>query len=142
MAPSLPLGRERATVDHLIGRHLILREPGASTRQSTECLSAALGYQVEPRMKMASNEAIACSEACGVGVSMLPRVVVGEMLALNAVREIKLHVAINLARSPKLLQLHSRVPSPAAVCMLSLLRDASVSRDGPAQSWRLPPCVE
>lgn len=111
------------TVSDLREQRWILREPGSGTRQSAKRLCAAFGFQVEPWMEMASNEAIARTVACGVGVSMLPRVVVAEMLALGTVREIKLPGAVDLARPLKLLQLRSRVPSPAAACMLSILRD-------------------
>lgn len=127
--PPLPLGRGRTTIDQLRGQRWILREPGSGTRQSAERLCTALGFHVDPWMEMASNEAIARTVACGVGVSMLPRVVLAEMLALGAVREIRLYGAGKLARPLKLLQLRSRVPSPAAACMLSILRSTDTSRD-------------
>ena len=127
--PPLLLGRGPTTISHLRGQRWILREPGSGTRQSTKRLCAAFGLQVEPWMEMASNEAIARTVACGVGVSMLPRVVVAEMLALGALREIKLRDAVDMARPLKLLQLRSRVPSPAAACMLSILRYTDASRD-------------
>lgn len=119
---SLPLCLEEATVGQLSGQNWILREAGSGTRQSTERLCSALGFQVEPWMEMASNEAIARTVVCGVGVSMLPRVVVAEMLALGVMQEIKLRDAVNLARPLTLLKLRSRVPSPAAAGMLALLR--------------------
>lgn len=123
--PGLNLGRGRVPPERLSAQRWILREPGSGTRQSTERLCRALGFQVEPWMEMASNEAIARTVASGLGVSMLPRVVVAEMLALGTLREVKPRGGLRLSRPLSLLQLRSRVPSPAAASMLAMLRQGA-----------------
>ncbi len=119
------LGRARVDAKRLSEQRWILREPGSGTRQSTERLCAALGFEVRPWMEMASNEAIARTIASGIGLSMLPRVVVAEMLALGTLQEVRPRPRHALSRPLSLLQLRSRVPSPATASMLALLRGPS-----------------
>ncbi|MCY1366435.1 LysR substrate binding domain protein [compost metagenome] len=61
--------------------------------------------------------------ASGVGISMLPRVVVADMLALGTLRELKLPGAV-LSRPLYRLALKNRPLSPAALRMAQIL-DAS-----------------
>lgn len=131
--PGSPLARRRVEAQRLADQPWILREPGSGTRQSTERLCAELGLSVRPWMEMASNEAIARTVASGVGLSMLPRVVVADMLALGHLSEVRTRERPTLSRPLTLLQLRSRLPSPAAAGMLALLNGAvdSVSAKNP-----------
>jgi DNA-binding transcriptional LysR family regulator len=114
----------RAVSAEVLGRqNWILREAGSGTRQATEALCAAHGIAALPWMEMASNEAIARTVASGVGISMLPRVVVADMLALGTLRELKLKLKSGAALSRPLyrLALKSRPLAPAALKMVELL---------------------
>lgn len=125
VAPSSsPLVRRRVDAAMLADQQWILREPGSGTRQSTERLCASMGFRVEPWMEMASNEAIARTIAAGLGMSILPRVVVADMLALGAIGEVRTRGHDRLSRPLTLLRLASRMPSPAAASMLALLNEA------------------
>lgn len=105
----------------LARQHWILREPGSGTRQSCERLCRQLGFEVQPWLEMASNEAIVRTIASGVGFSILPRVMVADLLALGAVQEVKPQGQAQLSRPLHLLRLKARTPSPAAQQMLRLL---------------------
>lgn len=98
----------------------ILREPGSGTRQATESLCQAHGIVAMPWMEMASNEAIARTIASGIGVSLLPRVVVADMLALGTLQELRLQGAV-FSRPLYTLKLKNRPLTPAAQMMVQLL---------------------
>lgn len=119
--PSSSFGHRPIEAHRLAGQQWILREPGSGTRQSTERLCADLGLRVKPWMEMASNEAIARTIASGMGIAILPRVVVADMLALGTVHQVRVRHHPRLSRPLTLLQLKSRLPSPAALGMLKLL---------------------
>ncbi|RQO46274.1 LysR family transcriptional regulator [Variovorax sp. KBW07] len=118
------LPRRTVTAEALGHQNWILREPGSGTRQATEALCEAHGISAPPWMEMASNEAIARTVASGVGISMLPRVVVADMLALGTLRELKLAGgggAAALSRPLYRLALKNRPLAPAALKMVELL---------------------
>jgi len=120
VAANSALPRRAVTAQLLGEQNWILREPGSGTRQATEALCEAHGIAALPWMEMASNEAIARTLASGVGLSMLPRVVVADMLALGTLRELKLPGAV-LSRPLFRLALKSRPLAPAALKMVELL---------------------
>jgi DNA-binding transcriptional LysR family regulator len=120
VAANSALPRRAVTAQLLGEQNWILREPGSGTRQATEALCEAHGIAALPWMEMASNEAIARTVASGVGLSMLPRVVVADMLALGTLRELKLPGAV-LSRPLFRLALKSRPLAPAALKMVELL---------------------
>lgn len=120
VAANTTLSRRAVTAQALGAQNWILREPGSGTRQATEALCEAHGIAAAPWMEMASNEAIARTVASGVGISMLPRVVVADMLALGTLRELKLAGAA-LSRPLYRLSLKSRPLAPAALKMAELL---------------------
>jgi DNA-binding transcriptional LysR family regulator len=120
VAPDSALPRRTVSAELLGRQNWILREAGSGTRQATEALCAAHGIAALPWMEMASNEAIARTVASGVGLSMLPRVVVADMLALGTLRELKLPGAV-LSRPLFRLALKSRALAPAALKMVELL---------------------
>jgi DNA-binding transcriptional LysR family regulator len=120
VAPGADLPRPALTAESLAQRDWILREPGSGTRQATEALCEAHGIAARPWMEMASNEAIARTVASGVGISMLPRVVVADMVALGALRELNLAGAV-LSRPLYRLRLKNRPLAPAALKMVELL---------------------
>lgn len=120
VAANSALPRRAVTAQLLGEQNWILREPGSGTRQATEALCEAHGIAALPWMEMASNEAIARTVASGVGLSMLPRVVVADMLALGTLRELKLPGAV-LSRPLFRLALKSRQLAPAALKMVELL---------------------
>jgi len=133
VATGSELPRRAVTAEVLSRQNWILREPGSGTRQATEALCAANGIAALPWMEMASNEAIARTVASGVGISMLPRVVVADMLALGTLRELKLAGGAALSRPLYRLALKNRPLAPAALKMAGLLE-----RKGPASSARAP----
>lgn len=119
---SLP--RRSVSAAMLATQNWILREPGSGTRQATEALCAANGIVATPWMEMAGNEAIARTVASGVGISLLPRVVVADLLALGRLRELKLAGA-TLSRPLYRLALKNRPLVPAARKMVELLERRS-----------------
>ena len=132
--PDAAFAQRRIDARGLANQAWILREPGSGTRQSTERLCASLGIRLVPWMEMASNEAIARTVASGVGVSMLPRLVVADMLRLGHLREVRINGQTHLSRPLTLLRLKSRHPSPAAASMLDLLHSSDHRKPGVRQS--------
>jgi DNA-binding transcriptional LysR family regulator len=133
-AANTTLPRRAVTAQALGAQNWILREPGSGTRQATEALCEAHGIAAAPWMEMASNEAIARTVASGVGISMLPRVVVADMLALGTLRELKLAGAV-LSRPLYRLSLKSRPLAPAALKMVELLeRKGGAPASAPASA--------
>jgi DNA-binding transcriptional LysR family regulator len=112
--------RRTLSVQALSDMQWILREPGSGTRQATESLCLAHGIVATPWMEMASNEAIARTIASGIGVSLLPRVVVADMLALGSLQELRLPNAV-FSRPLYTLKLKNRPLTPSAQMMVQLL---------------------
>lgn len=120
--PTAELAMKRARADTLSAQPWIMREPGSGTRQATEALCKANGIQARPWMELASNAAIARTVASGVGVAMLPRTVVAELLALGTLRQVNFAAQQPLSRPLFLLHLKARPLTPAASRMAELLR--------------------
>jgi len=119
--PTSDLASRRAKAETLSAERWILREPGTGTRRATDALCQANGIETTAWMELASNAAIARTVASGVGISMLPRCVVAELLALGTLKQVHFRGAQPLLRPLFLLSLKARPLTPAASRMVDLL---------------------
>ena len=129
--PGSDLLKRRVTPAMLGAQSWLLREPGSGTRQVTEALCATHGITATPWMEMASNEAIARTVAAGVGISMLPKAVVSELVAVGKLVELQLTGALqSLSRPLFRLSLKGRAATHAAQKMIELLHGAAAATPG------------
>ncbi|WP_454830708.1 LysR substrate-binding domain-containing protein [Pseudoxanthomonas wuyuanensis] len=100
----------------------LVREQGSGTRQVTEHLLRSHGIEPHRRMEIGSNEAIARAAAAGMGIAVLPEVVVSDLLGARRLRSIAIGQG-GMSRPLFRLELANRPRSPALQAFLSLLQE-------------------
>lgn len=117
--------RQAVGAEHLNKLLWIVREPGSGTREATQQLLQAHAIDPLHRLEVGSNEAIVRTVVEGVGVAMLPRVAVDDLIALGKVRILNLEDAAGsrmaFSRSLHLLEMKNRPHSPATLAFLQIL---------------------
>ncbi|HEC58965.1 hypothetical protein LCGC14_0655560 [marine sediment metagenome] len=76
----------------------LLREQGAMTRDVVERILADNQIKPQKIIEIGSNEAIAKHVEAGLGLSLLPKATVADLIQLNTLSEIKLKAAKNMRR--------------------------------------------
>lgn len=116
---------EAAEVDprRLSRARWLVREPGSGTREVAERLMRAEGVQWIHTVELGSNEGIARSVAQGLGIAMLPEVVVQDLLALGRLATMNTGKADRYRRPLFLLKRAQRPLSPAARAFSSMLQE-------------------
>lgn len=111
---------------HDLRDHLwLMREPGSGTRAATDQRMKALGLADVDRLEIDSNEGIARAVAAGLGVAMLPRRVVADLVRLGDLDALSLPEDIAPSRRLYILRLTARRPAPLAVAFLETLTQAA-----------------
>ena len=112
----------------------LVREAGSGTREVSFDLLAAQGIRPRRTVEIGSNEGIARAVASGLGVAMLPFVVVEDLLQLNRVIELRTAEMSGLTRVLYRLERRDRPPSPAVGAFLDILATPTHAfhRDGAA----------
>jgi len=101
----------------------LVREPGSGTREVTERLMRSEGVHWNQIIEVGSNEGIARSVSQGLGVAMLPEVVVQDLLALGRLATMNTSGAEPYRRPLYLLKRAQRPLSPAARAFSSMLQE-------------------
>ena len=79
--PGHPLAdRDRVEVSELAGQPFVLRETGSAGRDIFDGLMASHGFVVEPLIESISTEAVLVAVASGLGLSVLPEMMVRQAL--------------------------------------------------------------
>lgn len=99
----------------------LVREPGSGTREVTQQLLKQNGLEPAHQIEIGSNEGIARAVAGGLGIAMLPWVVVQDLVALGRVQTLELAGAATLRRPLFRLERAERPLSPAAQAFSALL---------------------
>lgn len=99
----------------------IQREEGSGTRSVCERLLTQLDIVPKTTLQIASNEGIARCVTNGMGVALLPRVVISELLELERLQEIALPGGEHLSRSLYELRFLDRPLSPPAQAFADML---------------------
>ncbi len=130
VAASDSLLHRRPTIDadHLNKLLWIVREPGSGTREATQQLLQAHAIDRMRSMEMGSNEAIVRTVVEGVGVAMLSRALVEDLIALGKIAILNLPDQtgktggkLRFSRSLHLLEMKNRPHSPATLAFLQIL---------------------
>lgn len=99
----------------------IVREDGSGTRDAVRRHLTRLGIDVANVLEVGSNEAIARMVSGGVGVSMLPKVVIEDLVLLDRLKVMVLSTDVSLLRPLYRLVLKDRPRSPLAAEFETLL---------------------
>lgn len=105
----------------------LLREPGSGTREVTFDLLARHGLQIRHSIEIGSNEGMARAVASGLGIAMLPYVVVEDLLLLGRVVELRIPGLTGLSRPLYRLERLDRPVSPPAGAFLRVLASDAMS---------------
>jgi len=116
-------GRNEVDARTLSRARWLVREAGSGTREVTERLMREEGVQLGDTVEVGSNEGIARAVAQGLGVAMLPEVVVQDLLTLGRVATIHTERAERYRRPLFLLKRAQRPLSPAAHAFSTMLRE-------------------
>lgn len=121
-----PGPRGRPSAGMLAQATWLCREPGSGTRQAADALLADLGIRPQRRIELGSNEAIAQGVAAGIGVAVLPRVMVEDLVAVGRVGLLWLPAKAPVKRPLYRLELANRPRTPALQAFLAQLESAAV----------------
>ncbi len=122
VAAHSPLATQRAlSAANLNGQTWLMREPGSGTREITEQLFEQYKLVPTKTFELGSNEAIARAVAAGLGMAMLPSVVVEDLVALKRISTLSLKGVNELSRPLSCLQYRSRALPPAAKIFIKRL---------------------
>lgn len=98
-SPQHPLCRLAiVTADDLIAHPLLLREKGSGTRELFDHTMAALGYTYAPAWQSTSTQALISAAAKGLGVAVLPYMLLKEQLTQGIVQELMVQ-GLDLSRT-------------------------------------------
>lgn len=114
-------GMAKVKAEQLSGARWLVRESGSGTREVTERLLRSEGIRMCRTVEVGSNEGIARSVALGLGIAMLPAVVVQDLLALGRLSTMNTDNANRYRRPLFLLKRVERPLSPAANAFSALL---------------------
>lgn len=120
------IGEDSVDAVQLSAHTWLLREPGSGTREAAERLLREHGLKPERCIELGSNEGIAHCVALGMGVALLPRVVVQDLLALGKLKTIACTDDQEFQRPLFRLKRSQRPLSPAAQAFSLLLADKKV----------------
>ncbi len=125
VAPASTLGAKRRPSNAQLARQTwLIREPGSGTRQVSQDFLAARGITPRQTIEMGSNEAIAQAVAAGAGISLLPAVVVADLVKMQRVRSLAADTGADLTRPLYRLELAGRPRPPALQAFMETLATA------------------
>jgi molybdate transport repressor ModE-like protein len=110
-----------AGIDRLRTARWIVREEGSGTGEASAAQLAALEIVPQERLEVGSNEAIARMVAAGMGVAILPRVAIEDLVALKRLAILSVTPGKPLLRPLYRLTLRDRPKSPVAASFEALL---------------------
>lgn len=114
---------ERVPAAELAAHTLLLREPGSSTRATTERHLAAAGVRPARTWELDSNEAIKRAVAAGLGVGFVSRLVVEDDLERGLLSAFAVTGAPSPGRPIHLLRAHDRHLTPSERAFITTLTD-------------------
>jgi DNA-binding transcriptional LysR family regulator len=114
---------DRASIDpsELDGEAFVAREEGSGTRTVAEEALRAVGVTPNVVLVLPSGEGVSRAVEAGVGVAILPRIVVERAIAARHVRTVRV-TGVDFRRPFSIIRLRERTPSPLAQRFLTMLR--------------------
>jgi LysR family transcriptional regulator, transcriptional activator of the cysJI operon len=114
--------RRKPTLQEVSDQLWLVREPGSGTRDATERMMRQHGISPGRTIQLGSNEGIARAVASGLGIAMLPALVLRELIGLEQIRPVNYPSDLPLRRPLSLLQLKERPASPAVRAFCDVLQ--------------------
>jgi len=114
--------RESIEPAELDGEAFCAREEGSGTRTVAEAALRLAGVTPDVVLTLPSGEGVARAVEAGVGVAILPLIVVERAVAAGRVRTVRV-TGVDFRRPFSIIRLRERTPSPLAARFLTLLRD-------------------
>jgi DNA-binding transcriptional LysR family regulator len=114
---------DRTSIDpsELDGEAFAAREEGSGTRTVAEDALRAAGVTPNVVLTLPSGEGVARAVEAGVGVAILPLIVVERAVAAGRVRSVRV-TGVDFTRPFSIIRLRERTPSPLAQRFLTMLR--------------------
>lgn len=121
-SPSHPLAGQKKVAPETAARYdLLLREPGSAVREMSESLFLSHGLNITPAWESISTQALVRAAANGLGIAILPWLLVQEDLKSGKVVEIPVQ-SMELSRSFYLIRHRSKYLPQSAEAFLALCR--------------------
>lgn len=115
-------GRTSIAPSELAGEAFAAREEGSGTRTVAEDALRAAGVTPNVVLTLPTGEGVARAVEAGVGVAILPLIVVERAVAAGRVKPVAV-TGVNFTRPFSIIRLRERTPSPLAQRFLELLRE-------------------
>jgi len=114
---------ESSAIDpaELDGEPFVAREEGSGTRTVAEEALRAVGVTPNVVLTLPSGEGVSRAVEAGMGVAILPRIVVERAAAAGRIRTVRV-TGIDFTRPFSIIRLRERTPSPLAQRFLTMLR--------------------
>ena len=117
-------GRTEIGVGELREQPLLLRERGSAGREIVDGILAVYGEAVRPVWQSASTQAIVHAVGNGLGISLLPYLLVKEALEQGEVRQLSLR-DVSLERRYLLIRHKDKYMTPAAQTFMNMVMQAA-----------------
>jgi DNA-binding transcriptional LysR family regulator len=114
-------GRDTIAPAQLDGQAFVAREEGSGTRAIAEGALRAAGVTPDVVLALPSAEGIARAVEAGLGVAVLPWIVVERAVAAGRVHAVRV-TGVDFTRPFSIIRLRERTPSPLAQRFLTMLR--------------------
>jgi DNA-binding transcriptional LysR family regulator len=114
-------GRDAIDPAELRGEAFVAREEGSGTRTVAEDALRLAGVLPNVVLELPSAEGVARAVEAGIGVAILPLIVVERAVAAGRVRRVQVR-GVDFTRPFSIIRLRARTPSPLAARFLAMLR--------------------
>jgi DNA-binding transcriptional LysR family regulator len=106
----------------LDGEAFVAREEGSGTRTVAEDALRLAGVAPNVVLALPSGEGVARAVEAGIGVAIMPLIVVERAVAAGRVRRVRVN-GVDFTRPFSIIRLRERTPSPLAIRFLAMLRE-------------------
>jgi DNA-binding transcriptional LysR family regulator len=115
-------GSDSVDPAQLDGEAFVAREEGSGTRTVAEDALRLAGVTPNVVLALPSGEGVARAVEAGIGVAIMPLIVVERAVAAGRVRRVRVN-GVDFARPFSIIRLRERTPSPLATRFLAMLRE-------------------
>ena len=114
-------GRDAVDPAELDGEAFVAREEGSGTRTVAEDALRLAGVTPNVVLALPSGEGVARAVEAGIGIAIMPTIVVERAVAAGRVRAVRV-TGVDFTRPFSIIRLRERTPSPLATRFLAMLR--------------------
>ena len=124
-APGHPFAGQIIPIEQLASQPLILREPGSAGRDIFDGIMAAHNQPVEPAWQSVSSQAIVRAVQAGMGISVLPYLLIQESLQQQKIRIFQVE-GISLSRTLHIIYHRHKFLTPSAKDFIRICQELSI----------------